>query len=85
MQRLEHRDQEAMELWIEILKTRIESLDLSVRTVNALSNANIRTIGGLARKKEEDFGGVGGPPMSLQAQRPRFLLGLPKILSLFFL
>lgn len=39
----------------EFLKTRIESLDLSVRTVNALSNANIRTIGGLARKKEEDL------------------------------
>ncbi|MCH8888989.1 DNA-directed RNA polymerase subunit alpha [Patescibacteria group bacterium] len=38
----------------ESLKTRIESLDLSARTVNALSNANIRTIGGLARKKEED-------------------------------
>jgi DNA-directed RNA polymerase subunit alpha len=39
----------------ELLKTRIESLDLSVRTVNALSNANIRTIGGLARKREEDL------------------------------
>ena len=38
----------------ESLKTRIESLDLSARTVNALSNANIRTIGGLERKKEED-------------------------------
>ena len=38
----------------ESLKTRIESLDLSARTVNALSSANIRTIGGLARKKEED-------------------------------
>ena len=39
----------------EFLKTRIETLDLSVRTVNALSNANIRTIGGLARKKENDL------------------------------
>ena len=39
----------------EFLKTRIETLDLSVRTVNALSNANIRTIGGLARKREEDL------------------------------
>lgn len=39
----------------EFLKTRIESLDLSVRTVNALSNANIRTVGGLARKREEDL------------------------------
>jgi len=39
----------------EILKTRIESLDVSARTQNALSNANIRTVGGLARKKEKDL------------------------------
>jgi DNA-directed RNA polymerase subunit alpha len=39
----------------EFLKTRIETLDLSVRTMNALSNANIRTVGGLARKKEKDI------------------------------
>jgi len=39
----------------EFLKTRIENLNLSVRTLNALSSANIRTIGGLARKKEKDI------------------------------
>jgi DNA-directed RNA polymerase subunit alpha len=39
----------------EFLKTRIENLDLSVRTLNSLSNANIRTVGGLARKKESDI------------------------------
>lgn len=39
----------------EFLKTRIEHLDLSARTANALSNANIRTVGGLARKTEEDL------------------------------
>lgn len=39
----------------EILKTRIESLDLSSRTQNALNNGNIRTLGGLARKKEKDL------------------------------
>ena len=39
----------------EALKTRIDTLDLSTRTLNALSEANIRTIGGLARKKEEDI------------------------------
>lgn len=39
----------------EVLKTRVESLDLSARTQNALSNANIRTVGGLARKKEKDL------------------------------
>ncbi len=39
----------------EILKTRTESLGLSARTLNALTNANIRTIGGLARKREKDI------------------------------
>ncbi len=39
----------------DFLKTRIEDLKLSVRTTNALSNANIRTVGGLARKKESDI------------------------------
>ncbi|OHA84479.1 MAG: DNA-directed RNA polymerase subunit alpha [Candidatus Yonathbacteria bacterium RIFOXYC1_FULL_52_10] len=39
----------------EFLKTRIETLDLSTRTANALAAANIRTVGGLARKKEEDL------------------------------
>ncbi len=39
----------------EFLKTRIESLELSARTMNALSGANIRTVGGLARKKEDDI------------------------------
>lgn len=44
----------------EFLKTRIETLDLSVRTVNALSNANIRTVGGLAKKKEKDLVDIEG-------------------------
>ena len=44
----------------DILKTRIESLKLSTRTVQALGNANIRTIGGLARKKEEDILAIEG-------------------------
>ena len=44
----------------EVLKTRIESLDLSARTQNALSSANIRTVGGLAKKKEKDLLEVGG-------------------------
>jgi DNA-directed RNA polymerase subunit alpha len=39
----------------DVLKTRIETLNFSSRTLNALSNANIRTIGGLARKKEKDI------------------------------
>lgn len=46
----------------DFLKTRIENLDLSHRTINALTNANIRTVGGLARKKEDgilDIEGLG--------------------------
>ena len=39
----------------DILKTRIDSLDFSTRTLNALTGANIRTLGGLARKKREDL------------------------------
>ena len=39
----------------DFLKTRIEDLNLGVRTLNALSSANIRTVGGLARKKEKDI------------------------------
>ena len=43
------------EAYEDFLKTRIESLSLSQRTANALTNANIRTVGGLVRKKEEDI------------------------------
>jgi DNA-directed RNA polymerase subunit alpha len=39
----------------DVLKTRIDGLDLSTRTLNALTGANIRTLGGLARKKREDL------------------------------
>lgn len=39
----------------EMLKTRVETLDISLRTRNALADANIRTVGGLARKKEKDL------------------------------
>lgn len=39
----------------EFLKTRIDTLDLSTRTMNALDGANIRTVGGLVRKRESDL------------------------------
>lgn len=39
----------------DMLKTRIDTLDLSTRTLNALTGANIRTVGGIARKKKEDL------------------------------
>jgi DNA-directed RNA polymerase subunit alpha len=44
----------------EALKTRIEDLELSSRTISALEKANIRTVGGLARKKEQDLMEVEG-------------------------
>ncbi len=39
----------------EVLKTRIETLDLSTRTLQALETASIRTVGGLVRKKKDDI------------------------------
>src|ERR1035437_70635 len=39
----------------DVLKTRTDGLGLSTRTLNALTTANIRTLGGLARKKREDL------------------------------
>jgi DNA-directed RNA polymerase subunit alpha len=51
----------------EALKTRIEDLELSSRTVSSLQAANIRTVGGLARKKEQDLMEVEGlGPKSIQ-------------------
>ena len=47
--------EEGSEVDTEFLKTRIDSLDLSARTQNALTSANIRTVGGLVRKKEADL------------------------------
>ncbi|MBI2120957.1 MAG: DNA-directed RNA polymerase subunit alpha [Parcubacteria group bacterium] len=44
----------------ELLKTRIETLNLTTRTANALNTSNIRTLGGLVRKKEEDLLDVDG-------------------------
>jgi DNA-directed RNA polymerase subunit alpha len=53
----DNEDKEALD---EALKTRIESIDLSQRTSNALVAANIRTVGGLIRKKEKDLLEVDG-------------------------
>jgi len=44
----------------DLLKTRIDSLGFSSRTIKALTNANIRTLGGLSRKKESDIMDVDG-------------------------
>jgi DNA-directed RNA polymerase subunit alpha len=42
------------------LKTRIDALGFSSRTIKALTNGNIRTLGGLARKKESDIMDIDG-------------------------
>lgn len=51
----ETEDEKKGDDFIDVLKTRTDSLDLSTRTLNALTTANIRTLGGLARKKREDL------------------------------
>ncbi len=44
----------------DVLKTRIEDLNLSSRTQKALATASIRTVGGLIRKKENDLLDIDG-------------------------
>ncbi len=44
----------------DVLKTRVEDLNFSMRTMKALSQAGIRTIGGLARKNEVDLLDISG-------------------------
>jgi DNA-directed RNA polymerase subunit alpha len=39
----------------DVLKSRIDSIGLSTRTLNALAAANIRTVGGIARKHVNDL------------------------------
>ena len=58
----------------DFLKTRVESLDLSARTENALTTAGIRTVGGLARKKEEDI-------LSLEGLGDKGLQEIKKVLG----
>ena len=51
----EEKKEKKDEIDTEFLKTRIDTLNFSTRTSNALSTANIRTVGGLARKKANDL------------------------------
>jgi DNA-directed RNA polymerase subunit alpha len=44
----------------DVLKTRIDTLKLSSRTMSALESANVRTVGGIARKREEDILAIEG-------------------------
>ncbi len=51
----EEKEKEFGEEDKEALKTRIEDLNFSTRTMKALEEAGIRTVGGIVRKKEEDL------------------------------
>jgi DNA-directed RNA polymerase subunit alpha len=70
----EESSDEASEIDADILKTRIETLDLSTRTQNALENANIRTVGGLVRKKKDDI-------LSLDGMGPKGIEEIEAILQ----
>ncbi|HTH93251.1 MAG TPA: DNA-directed RNA polymerase subunit alpha [Candidatus Paceibacterota bacterium] len=47
-------DEESVDV-TDVLKNRIDGIGLSTRTLNALSAANIRTVGGIARKRVDDL------------------------------
>ncbi len=44
----------------DVMKTRVEELELSTRTANALTQGSIRTLGGLVRKAESDILSIEG-------------------------
>jgi DNA-directed RNA polymerase subunit alpha len=58
----------------DVLKTRIETLDLSARVQGALEAANIRTVGGLVRKKKDDI-------LALDGMGPKGLEEIEEILT----
>ncbi|WKZ26735.1 MAG: DNA-directed RNA polymerase subunit alpha [Candidatus Paceibacterota bacterium] len=58
----------------DILKTKIDSLDISTRTLNALSAANIKTIGGLSKKKDKDL-------LEIEGLGPKGVEEIKKILA----
>lgn len=66
----------------DAFKTRVEDLDLSIRVFNALSQAGIRTVGGLVKKKPEDLlelDGIGERALvDIEAALGRFGLNLKK-------
>lgn len=65
----------------DFLKTRIEDLNFSGRTANALSKAGIRTAGGLSKKKEEDLLKIEGLGKKAIAEVRRVLGGFGIILK----
>ena len=72
----EKQSDENGEDFTDVLKTRIDNLDLSTRTLNALTNANVRTLGGLARKKKEDL-------LEIEGMGEKGITEIKKVLSKF--
>ena len=54
------REEKAIPMDAEILKTRITELKMPPRVEAALDNASIRTVGGLVRKREDDLLSIEG-------------------------
>ncbi|MBV9159232.1 MAG: DNA-directed RNA polymerase subunit alpha [Candidatus Kaiserbacteria bacterium] len=54
------KEEKPQQMDAEILKTRITELNLPQRVEQALDNASIRTVGGLARKREDDLLAIEG-------------------------
>ena len=69
---VKEEDEKSEEPNQEVLKTRVETLDLSSRTLQALEDASIRTVGGLVRKRKDDI-------LALEGIGPK---GLEEILNL---
>jgi DNA-directed RNA polymerase subunit alpha len=72
----EKQSDENGEDFTDVLKTRIDNLDLSTRTLNALTNANVRTLGGLARKKKDDL-------LEIEGMGEKGITEIKKVLSKF--
>ena len=60
----------------EVLKTRIDDLNLSTRTLNALNTNSIRTLGGLVKKRREDL-------LELEGIGEKGILEIRKVLAKF--
>jgi DNA-directed RNA polymerase subunit alpha len=69
-----HASVAEMKLDTDVLKTRIETLDLGARTARALEEANIRTVGGLVRKKKDDI-------LALDGMGPKSLMEIEAVLG----
>ena len=68
------KDKEDKEDLSDVMKIRIDTLELSTRVENALTQANIRTIGGVARKRADDL-------LEIEGMGEKGLQEIKKVLS----